>query len=95
MYKRQALELEILAEAARNPAVATIVRAADAATRERLRHLYRAARQARGLPLEDEAAATEVLTALFQGLPARAISHPELDRVGLVPMLRLALATLF
>ncbi|MBP8289255.1 MAG: TetR/AcrR family transcriptional regulator, partial [Chromatiaceae bacterium] len=60
-----ALELEILAEAARNPAVATIVRAADAATRERLRHLYRAARQARGLPLEDEAAATEVLTALF------------------------------
>ena len=90
-----ALELEILAEAARNPAVATIVRAADAATRERLRHLYRAARQARGLPLEDETAATEVLTALFQGLPARAISHPELDRGGLVPMLRLALGTLF
>jgi AcrR family transcriptional regulator len=90
-----ALELEILAEAARNPVVATIVRAADAAKRERLRHLYRAARQARGLPLGDEIAATEVMTALFQGLPARALSHPDLDRAGLVPMLRLALATLF
>ncbi len=52
-------------------------------------------RQARGLPVEDEAAATEVLTALFEGLQARAISHPQLDKAGLVPLLRLALRTLF
>ncbi len=90
-----ALEMEILAEAARNPAVAAIVRAADAAKRQRLRRLYRATRQGRGLPVEDEAAATEVLTALFEGLQARAISHPQLDKAGLVPLLRLALRTLF
>lgn len=90
---RAALELEILAEAARNPAVAAIVQTADAAMRERFRRLYRAARQARGLPLKDEAAAVEVLTALFQGLPVRAVSHPDLDQAGLVPMLRLALGT--
>jgi len=90
---RAALELEILAEAARNPAVAAIVQTADAAMRERFRRLYRATRQARGLPLTDEAAAIEVLTALFQGLPARALSHPDRDKAGLVPMLRLALGT--
>lgn len=89
-----AQELEILAEAARNPAVAMIVHAADTALRQRLAGIYRASRLGRGLRLEDEDAAIEVVTALFQGLTARAISHPELNKSGLVPLLRLALKTL-
>jgi TetR/AcrR family transcriptional regulator, repressor for uid operon len=90
-----ALEMEILAEAARNPTVAAIVRNADAAKRARLRSLYIAARQARGLEVADDAAAAEVLMALFEGLSARAISHPDLDKTALLPLLRIALRTLF
>lgn len=40
-------------------------------------------------------AVTEVLVAIFQGLPARAISHPGLDKARLLPVLRRALASLF
>lgn len=89
-----ALEMEILAEAARNPAVAAIVRAADAAKRERLRRLYVPARRARGLEIGDEAAATEVIMTLFEGLSARAISHPELDKAAMLPLLRAVLRAL-
>ncbi len=86
-----ALELEILAEAARNPRVAAIVRAADHVKRERLIGVLRSARRARGLPGETDASVTEIIMALFDGLSARAMSHPELDRQALLPLLRTAL----
>lgn len=152
------LGLEILAEAGRNPAVADIVRTADAAIREHLVGLYHGARAGRGPPgreaagnLDVEAngregahrppanerprrdchakpaggvdrdldldakpeaeaeaeveakaeekaeaeAVTEVLVAIFQGLPARVISHPELDKARLIPVLRRTLKSLF
>ena len=89
-----ALEMEILAEAARNPAVAKIVRAADAAKRERLCALHRSSRQARGMEVEDAEAAIEVIMALFDGLSGRAISHPDLDKAALLPLLRTALRSL-
>ncbi|HPB75748.1 MAG TPA: TetR family transcriptional regulator [Chromatiaceae bacterium] len=98
-----ALGLEILAEAGRNSAVASIVRAADDAIREHLVRLYHDARKTRGLPgqvaeaaaVGEPEAVTEVLVAIFQGLPARAISHPGLDKARLLPVLRRALASLF
>ncbi len=90
-----ALELEILAEAARNPAVAAIVRAADAVKRERLTGLHAAARRAQGLAAADDAAAVEVIMALFGGLSARAVSHPELDKAALLPWLQRTLRALF
>ena len=98
-----ALGLEILAEAGRNPAVASIVRTADNAIREHLVRLYHDARKTRGLPgqvaeaaaVGEPEAVTEVLVAIFQGLPARAISHPGLDKAHLLPVLRRALASLF
>ena len=102
-----ALGLEILAEAGRNPMVANIVRAADDAIREHLVRLYHDARKARGLPGQDAGdeeaveavggpeAVTEVLVAIFQGLPARAISHPGLDKARLLPILRRTLESLF
>ena len=46
-------------------------------------------------PEGEAEAITEVLVAIFQGLPARAISHPELDKERLLPVLRRALASLF
>ncbi|NKN32755.1 TetR/AcrR family transcriptional regulator [Marichromatium bheemlicum] len=86
-----ALELEILAEAARNPRVAAIVQTADAAKRERLRRLLVSAR---GAPSGDEAAATEIIMALFDGLASRAISNPGLDRNALLAPLQAALRAL-
>lgn len=107
--EQAALSLEILAEAGRNPLVANIVRAADEAIREHLVRLYHYARKARGLPgqnaggeamgeqvaVGEPEAVTEVLVAIFQGLPARAISHPGLDKARLLPVLRRALESLF
>lgn len=46
-------------------------------------------------PEEEAEAVTEVLVAIFQGLPARVISHPELNKARLIPVLRRALASLF
>ncbi|MBK1733385.1 TetR/AcrR family transcriptional regulator [Thiococcus pfennigii] len=89
-----ALELEILAEAARNPHIAALVREADAVRRARFQGLIRQARQGRGGDGEPEAAVTEVLTALFEGLAARAVSHPDLDRDALMPVLQAALRAL-
>lgn len=92
-----ALELEILAEAARNPRVGEIVRQADRVKRARLTELLRAARRARGVDTEtaaDAAAAVEIIMALFEGLAARAINNPEMDRDSLPPLLRTALRAL-
>jgi AcrR family transcriptional regulator len=89
-----ALELEILAEAARNPGVAASVRAADRIKRERLIGVLSRARRARGLGGDADTAMTEIIMALFDGLSARAVSHPDLDREALLPALRMALRLL-
>ncbi|AGA89684.1 transcriptional regulator [Thioflavicoccus mobilis 8321] len=89
-----ALELEILAEAARNPRVAVLVQKADTVRRARFQKLIQRARQARGGDGGSDAAVTEVITALFEGLAARTISHPDLDRDALMPVLRAALQAL-
>jgi len=87
---RAALELEILAEAARNPNVAASVRAADRVRRERLASLL--ARLPRSPRDADELAAVgDVVMALFEGLTARAVHHPELDRAALPSRLRAVL----
>ncbi|NEV61082.1 TetR/AcrR family transcriptional regulator [Thiorhodococcus minor] len=88
-----ALELEILAEAARNPRVAESVRTADKVRRERLRELMQRASRERGREPTDKAAETEIMITLFDGLYARFVNHPELDREALAPLLRKALET--
>ncbi len=76
------LKIEIVAEAARNPQVAEIVRRADEACRasliETLRHVRRKDGRA-----DDEAhlaMLAEALAAMFDGLLVRAIRNPGLDR---------------
>ncbi|MHB0974220.1 MAG: TetR/AcrR family transcriptional regulator [Thiobacillus sp.] len=85
-----ALQLEIVAEAARNPRVAEIVRAADQSCRDSLACTLRTLRQATGH--QDDAATlagmVEALYALFEGLRIRAIRNPDIDRGALVRTFR-------
>lgn len=78
------LELEIIAEAARNPRVAATVQAMDAAVRARLVDVLAGA----GLPgvadADDAAARVEVLLAIFDGLMIRVVRHPGFDRAAVV-----------
>ena len=91
-----ALELEILAEAARNPRVAASVQEADRIKRERLIGVLRSVHCARRHASEtaNTAALTEILMALFDGLAVRVINHPEIDREALLPLMRTALQLL-
>lgn len=88
-----ALKVEIVAEAARNPHVARIVREADATCRRELMVTIRAIRSAAGH--DDTPAATadmvEVLASLFEGLLLRTIRNPDLDRGRVAQRIQLAI----
>ena len=88
-----ALKLEIVAEAARNPRVAQIVREADAACRRELAITIRAIRRVAGHEDSTEAidAMVEVLACLFEGLLLRTIRHPDLDRQRVAQRIQLAI----
>lgn len=81
------LQLEIVAEASRNPKIATLVRCADATVRQRLMELVRAAVPG---PLDEAEVAVraELLLSLFEGLMIRTLRHPEIDRPALKRGLR-------
>lgn len=84
------LQLEIVAEAARNPRVAEIVRAADQQTRDSLMETLRSLRAAAGHH-DDEAVLggmVEALAAMFEGLKIRSIRNPTLDRDTVVQTFR-------
>lgn len=84
------LQLEIVAEAARNPRVADIVRAADRQCRDSLKGTLRDLRLATG-HRDSEATLSgmvEALAAMFEGLKIRSIRNPELDRNAVVQTFR-------
>jgi AcrR family transcriptional regulator len=82
------LKLEIVAEAARNPGVAAVVREADQRCMAGLAETLRTLRRATGQADDDETIAgmTEVIAAMFEGLLVRAIRNPDLDRGMVVTM---------
>ena len=84
------LQLEIVAEAARNPRVADIVRAADRQCRASLAATIRPQRLAAGHQDSEAALAgmVETLAAMFEGLQIRAIRNPDLDRDAVVQTFR-------
>ncbi|PKO64282.1 MAG: TetR family transcriptional regulator [Betaproteobacteria bacterium HGW-Betaproteobacteria-17] len=84
------LQLEIVAEAARNPHIAEIVRAADRACRDGLADTIRTQRQAAGHQDSEAAIAgmVEALAAMFEGLRIRTIRNPDLDQAALVQVFR-------
>lgn len=84
------LQLEIVAEAARNPRVADIVRTADRQCRASLAATIRTLRQAAGHQDSEATVAgmVETLAAMFEGLQIRAIRNPDLDRDAVVQTFR-------
>lgn len=72
-----ALKLEIIAEAARNPRIAELVRAADVRLRESFMDMMREV--GLGAPPEHLRDCVETLCAMFDGLMMRGVRDPGLD----------------
>src|SRR5690606_7909887 len=93
---RSSLDLEIVAEAARNPNVAATVQSMDAAVRTRLKEvitaIYPAAAQAGEREID---ARIEVMLALFDGLMVRVVRHPEFDGEAMVRALQAIVGRMF
>ncbi|MDP1927055.1 MAG: TetR/AcrR family transcriptional regulator [Thiobacillus sp.] len=84
------LQLEIVAEAARNPHIAGIVQAADRQCRDSFAATIRTQRQAAGHQDSEVTLAgmVEAISAMFEGLQIRAIRNPDIDRDGVERMFR-------
>lgn len=91
---RAALTLEVVAEAARNPAVAAIVEAADAEQRPLKLEMISKTAPADWTEAELRAR-SEVVSMLFEGMSARSIKNPGADRDAVAQVLRGVLAHLF
>ncbi|WP_432722238.1 TetR/AcrR family transcriptional regulator [Jeongeupia wiesaeckerbachi] len=90
-----ALQIEILAEATRNPKVAATVQEGDRKARTRLAETIASGRERRGLPpLGDLEARTEIIIALFEGLMLRQVRHPKDVDAATIAVLRSTLQTL-
>ena len=85
--ERAALVLEVLAEAARNPRVAAIVREADAVERALVSKLLEPLRPSDRCAAE-MAARGEVLMMLFDGMIMRSVNHPEGDKAAIADVMR-------
>jgi AcrR family transcriptional regulator len=85
--RRSALVLEVLAEAARNPKVATIVRAADAQERVLATTMLERSRKPEWSDAEFKARA-EMIGVLFDGLIMRSVNNPDVDRQALAKVFR-------
>ncbi len=84
------LMIEIRAEAARNPAIADMVREADAKISEQLKGIIQVA-VGRELNPVDLAARVEMFHLTFQGLGLRAVVNSDIDRQALARRVRLSL----
>ncbi|ADG11992.1 TetR/AcrR family transcriptional regulator [Caulobacter segnis] len=84
---RAALALEVIAEAARNPKVAAIVRSADDQERQMARSLMERSRKPEWSEAEFQARC-EAIGLIFDGLLMRGVNHPDLDREALSLVLR-------
>ncbi|NML16842.1 TetR/AcrR family transcriptional regulator [Azohydromonas caseinilytica] len=81
-----ALRLEVAAEAGRNPKLAAVVQAAEAASRERCEMLLQSALAQRGVQLDPATlrARGVALAAIFDGLMVRSVRDPAMDKPALV-----------
>lgn len=84
------LQIEVVAEAARNPRIARVVRAADRQCRESLLQTLRTLRETAGHQDSDATLAgmAEAISAMFEGLRIRAIRNPDIDRDVVVQIFR-------
>lgn len=88
------LSAEILAEAARNPRIREIVQASDRKARQIVFDTLKKAgvQTDKGSDIE---ARIELVAAIFDGLNARAIRNPALDRMALLAQLRMMMKFLW
>jgi AcrR family transcriptional regulator len=77
--RKSALQIEVMAEAGRNPRVAEMVQSVDARVRATLRGLLQGA-SPDGRPVRDLDGKVDVLMALFDGLMIRTLRHPGVSR---------------
>lgn len=85
--RRAALALEVVAEAARNPKVAGIVREADEQERALAKTMMERDRKPEWSE-EEFQARCETIGLIFDGLLMRAVNHPDLNREALTAVLR-------
>lgn len=76
------LQLEILAEANRNPAIAAALQQADRLKRDELLALLRPLPALKGLPTAEIKARVSVMCTLFEGLAVRTLLDPSLNRAA-------------
>ena len=91
--RRSALVLEVLAEAARNPKVATIVRTADAQERSLAASMLERSRRPEWSDAEFKARA-EMIGVMFDGLIMRSVNNPGADRVALARVFQATLKSI-
>jgi hypothetical protein len=82
--------LEVVAEAARNPAVANIVRKADQEAMTHMRAFIREGLKQYGLSKTDEEldGPLTMMAAMFEGLTVRMIRNPDLAPERYAPVIR-------
>lgn len=90
---RAALVLEVMAEAARNPKIAALLRAADAQERDLCRALLARDRNPAWSDAELEGRCS-LLRILVDGLTLRAVNHPDVDQAGLASVIQTAIHNL-
>jgi AcrR family transcriptional regulator len=84
-----AVELELMAEAVRNPKVAEALRATDALARRQISELLTGPRGTlRDCGADELESRIEVLLALFSGMRIRALMNPALNRDALIAAVR-------
>lgn len=90
---RIALQLEIWAEASRNPAIAAVVHDADVRSRTQFRAVLKAGRERHRLDVSDATleGLMEAAISMFHGLHVRAIHNPGADRPAVIASVRHAL----
>lgn len=84
------LLLEVVAEAARNPKIATIIRRAEATAMESIKNYFRKGLVQRQVNISEEAldTACNLLASIFEGFTIRLIRNPDLSLKSTIPMLR-------
>lgn len=91
---RLSLNIEILAEATRNPEIATLLRQWGDIHFSRSRELFRRAPSMRRLPVGELDARITVLNSLFDGLMVRMLCQPAMDKRRVTQVIRRVLRLL-
>lgn len=80
--RRNRLDLEILAEASRNPGIATSIQQADRTVRTRLRELLIQLPALKKVTRPELDARISAMTTLFDGFEIRALCHPSMNKTA-------------